>query len=48
MGGRPVTKNLSPNLTLVSDVIKDRIIPFTQTFDKFMIGRHRYIYKARV
>ena len=40
-----ITKNLSPNLTLVSDVIKDRIIPFTDTFDKFMIGRHQYIYK---
>jgi len=40
-----VTKNLSPNMKLVNDVIKDRVIPFTKTLDSFMLSRHRFIYK---
>ena len=41
-----VTKNLSPNLKLVNEVIINRLIPFSDTLDKFMLSRHKYIYRT--
>lgn len=40
-----VTDNLSPNLKLVNEIIVERLIPFSNTFDKFMETRHKSIYK---
>ena len=40
-----VTKNMSPNMQIVSDVIVDRLIPFANTLDKFLLARHSKIYK---
>jgi len=40
-----VTDNLSPNLKLVNEVIVKRLIPFSNTFDKFMYTRHKNIYR---
>ena len=40
-----VTDNLSPNLKLVNEIIVERLIPFSNTFDKFMFTRHKSIYR---
>ncbi len=40
-----VTKNLSPNLKLVNDMIIDRLIPFSKTLDMFLHSRNKYVYK---
>ncbi len=39
-----VTKNMSPNMEIVNDVIVERLIPFTNTLDKFLSARHSRIY----
>ena len=39
-----VTNNVSPNLKLVNEVLVERLIPFTDTFDKFMMTRSKKIY----
>ena len=40
-----VTDNLSPNLKLKNEIITRRLIPFSDTFDKFMFARHKNIYR---
>ena len=40
-----VTKNLSPNLKLVNEVLIDRLIPFSDTLNKFLSSRYPKIYK---
>ncbi len=40
-----VTKNMSPNMQIVNDVIVDRLIPFSNTLDKFLSTRHPKTYK---
>ena len=40
-----VSKNLGPNLRIVNDMLKDRIIPFMHTFDTFMLNRNKHVYK---
>ncbi len=39
-----VTKNVSPNLKLVNEVLMERVLPFMDTFDKFMMSRKKRIY----
>jgi len=41
-----VTKNMSPNMQIVNDLIVDRLIPFANTLDKFLSTRHPKIYKT--
>ncbi len=41
---RDVTKNVSPNLKLVNEVLVERLLPFTDTFNKFMMARSKKIY----
>ena len=40
-----VTDNLSPNLKIINEIMEERLIPFSDTFDKFMLSRHNVIYK---
>ena len=40
-----VTLNMSPNMQIVNDVLVDRLIPFTNTLDKFLKNRHAKVYK---
>ena len=40
-----VTQNLSPNLKLVNEVLVDRLIPFSDTLDKFLSSRYSRVYK---
>ena len=35
-----VTKNMSPNMKIVNDILADRLIPFANTLDKFLSTRH--------
>ena len=41
---KDVTQNVSPNLKLVNEVLVERILPFSNTFDKFMTTRSKKIY----
>ena len=41
---KDVTRNVSPNLKLVNEVLVERILPFADTFDKFMTTRSKKIY----
>ena len=41
-----VTKNLSPNLKLVNEVLVDRLLPFSDTLNKFLSSRYPKIYKT--
>ena len=41
-----VTQNLSPNLKLVNEVLVDRLIPFSDTLNKFLSARYPKIYKS--
>lgn len=41
---KDITKNVSPNLKLVNEVLVERILPFSDTFDKFMETRNKKIY----
>ena len=40
-----VTKNMSPNMKIVNDILADRLIPFANTLDKFLSTRHSKAYK---
>ena len=40
-----ITDNLSPNLKIINEIIVERLIPFSNTFDKFMFTRHKSIYR---
>ena len=40
-----VTDNLSPNLKIINEIMVERLIPFSNTFDKFMLTRHKSIYR---
>lgn len=40
-----VTENLSPNLTLVNDLLVDRVLPFTQTLDAFLFTRYGFLFR---
>lgn len=40
-----VTENLSPNLTLVNDILVNRVIPFSITLDAFLSARFKFLYK---
>ncbi|MEE8365911.1 MAG: class I SAM-dependent methyltransferase [Gammaproteobacteria bacterium] len=40
-----VTENLSPNLTLVNDILVNRVIPFSNTLDAFLSTRFKLLYK---
>jgi SAM-dependent methyltransferase len=40
-----VTTNLSPNLKLVNEVLVDRLIPFSDTLNKFLSSRYPKVYK---
>ena len=41
---KDVTQNVSPNLKLVNEVLVERILPFSDTFDRFMTTRSKKIY----
>ena len=41
-----VTQNLSPNLKLVNEVLVDRLLPFSDTLNKFLSTRYPKIYGA--
>ena len=40
-----MTRNLSPNLKLVNDVIIDRLTPFSSTLNQFLFTRYKTFYK---
>jgi len=40
-----VTQNLSPNLKLVNEVLVDRLLPFSDTLNKFLSTRYPKVYK---
>ena len=40
-----VTKNMSPNMKIVNDILADRLIPFANTLDKFLSTRHSRAYR---
>jgi len=40
-----VTQNLSPNLKLVNEVLVDRLLPFSETLNKFLSTRYPKIYR---
>ena len=40
-----VTRNLSPNLKLVNEMITNRLTPFSSTLDKFLFTRYKTFYK---
>ena len=40
-----VTQNLSPNLRLVNEVLVDRLLPFSDTLNKFLSNRYPKVYK---
>jgi len=40
-----VTQNLSPNLKLVNEVLVDRLLPFSDTLNKFLSSRYSKIYR---
>ena len=40
-----ITDNLSPNLKIINEIMVERLIPFSDTFDKFMLTRHKSIYR---
>ena len=40
-----ITDNLSPNLKIMNEIMVERLIPFSDTFDKFMLTRHKSIYR---
>tara|TARA_B100000686_G_scaffold351772_1_gene451475 strand:- start:845 stop:1693 length:849 start_codon:yes stop_codon:yes gene_type:complete len=40
-----VTENVSPNLKLVNEVLVERLLPFSDTFDKFMMARSKRVYR---
>ena len=39
------TENVSPNLKLVNEVLVERLLPFSDTFDKFMMARSKRVYR---
>ena len=41
-----VTKNLSPNLALVNNILVDRLIPFSKSLDIFLTGKYKFFYKG--
>ena len=40
-----VTQNLSPNLKLVNEVLVDRLLPFSDTLNKFLSTRYPKVYR---
>ena len=40
-----VTKNLSPNLKLLNDILVNRAIPFSKTLDAFLSSRYKVLYR---
>jgi len=40
-----LTEHMSPNLTLINELLTDRVIPFTHTLDTFLAHRYRNIYR---
>ncbi|MFS1525907.1 class I SAM-dependent methyltransferase [Microbulbifer sp. 2304DJ12-6] len=40
-----VTKNLSPNLTLVNEMLVQRLIPFSNSLDNFLSHKHKLTYR---
>lgn len=40
-----VTSNLSPNLRLINEILRDRILPFMGSLDKFLAARYKNTFK---
>ena len=40
-----VTANVSPTLKLLSDILVDRIVPFSKSLDAFLSARYRLLYR---
>ena len=39
------TKNMSPNLTLVNEILTERLIPSAQVIDEFLLNKNSILYK---